>query len=146
VAVAATAVLAYGGTTGWVSEPCKRDDVAFKLDRVPFMKRNYEQNCLVVNRTRNSLSSRATGAYAELAKWVKEQGGGVPIPVLVDATITRIAAVEYLVVRYAFNPDAYGCDPRDPAKDSFVEAVIEVGKALQTGVSEGFSGRTAGPT
>jgi hypothetical protein len=144
VAVGASAVLKYAGTVGWVTEPCKGDQVVlYQLDRVPFMKRNYEQNCLIVNRRAASLGQNSTGVYADLADWVRKQGGTTPIRMVVDATVTRIAVVEYLVVRYAFNPAAFGCGEQDLQSPAFVDGVVEVGKAMQVAINEGFGGRAA---
>ena len=136
----ASTVLKHGGTTGWVSEPCKRDNVLFKQSSVPFMKTNYEQNCLIVNQV-SSLGSQATGAYAPLAEWVRNQGGKTPIPRVIDAAITRIAVADYLAVRYAFNADAYGCVVKKGEPSPFVDNVIEFGKGMQMRVNEAFEGR-----
>ena len=143
-AVIATAVLTYGGGRGrsWVVEPCKDDKVVlYRLNRVPFMKSTYEQNCLVVNRVARGLGSNSTGAFAALRDWTREQGGQVPIQMRLDATVTRIAQVEYLVAHYLFNPAAYGCDASNLQSEAFANGVIELGKALQVAVNAGFSGR-----
>jgi len=141
VAVVADAVLKYAGTVGWVIEPCKDDKVAlFSLSRVPYMKRSYEQNCLVVNRIASRFGPKASGAYSQIADWVHQQGGPTPVPMVVEAAITRIAVVEYLVVRYEFNPAAFGCDPANLQSESFANGVIDLGKAMQAAVNEGFAG------
>jgi hypothetical protein len=141
-AVIATTVLTYTGRTGWVAEPCKDDKVVlYRLNRVPFMKRSYEQNCLVVNRFARALGPNATGAFAALRDWTKERSGEVPIEMRLDAFVTRIAQVEYLVVHYAFNPAAYGCDAANLQSEAFANGVIELGKALQVAVNAGFAGR-----
>jgi len=58
----ASAVLKIGGQVGWVTEPCKTSETPlYKLSRVPFMKTNYEQNCLIVNH-RAGLGTQSTGA------------------------------------------------------------------------------------
>lgn len=142
-AVVATTVLTYHGGTGWVVEPCKDDQVVlYRLARVPFMKRSYEQNCLVVNRFPTGLGPKATGAAAALRDWTKQQGGEVPIQMRLDAIVTRIAQAEYLMVHYMFNPAAYGCDAANLQNEGFANAVIELGKGLQVAVNSGFSGRT----
>lgn len=141
-AVIASTVLTYHGRTGWTLEPCKDEVVAvYKLARVPFAKRSYEQNCLVVNRIARSLGSNAGGAFLALREWTKEQDGKVPLEMRLDATLTRIAQAEYLVVRYLFNPAAYGCDAANLQSETFTNGVIELGKALQVAVSAGFAGR-----
>jgi len=158
-AVVASGVLAWGGgRREWVSEPCKRDDTLFKLDRVPYMKRNYSQDCLMVNHYINSLGQAATGIYANTAAWIKEQGGTTPIPTAIYASVTRIEVGEYLAVHYVFNPEAYGCDSapstswatsawhkrfiaKDPEKRQFVDGVIGFGKAMQVRINEAFEGR-----
>jgi hypothetical protein len=141
-AVIATTVLTYHGRTGWVTEPCKEDKVVlYRLARVPYMKRDYEQNCLVVNRVARGLGPNATGAFLVLRDWTKEQGGQVPIQMRLDATVTRIAQAEYLMAHYLFNPAAYGCDAVTLQSEGFANAVIELGKALQVAVNSGFSGR-----
>jgi len=136
----ASTVLKHGGTTGWVTEPCKRQDVLFKQSRVPFMKTNYEQNCLLVNQA-GSLGSNAQGAYVTLAEWARSQGVSTPLPTVIDAAIARISVADYLVVRYVFNADAYGCVVRRGEPSPLVTAVIEFGKAMQVAVNEGFIGR-----
>lgn len=143
-AVGASAVVAYAGSRGWTVEPCKDDKVVlYRLERAPFMKRNYETNCLVVNRLASSLGPESVGLGAGLGRWVKERGGETPVPMLVDATITRVAVAEYLLVRYIFNPAAFGCGPANLNSPDFANGVIEVGKAMQVGVGEGFGGRVA---
>jgi hypothetical protein len=158
-AVAARTVLAWGGgRREWVDEPCKREDTLFRLDRVPFMKRSYAQNCLMVNHVVNDLGQSATGLYAKFAAWVKDQGGATPIATVIDARVTRIEIGEFLVARYVFNPEAYGCDSesagswttsawhktrigKDAEKSRFVNGVIEFGKAMQVRLNEAFEGR-----
>jgi hypothetical protein len=158
-AVGATALLSSGGPRWeWHDEPCKRDETLFRLNRVPFMKRNYEQNCLQVNYLVNTFGSRATGIYTKFVGWVKDAGGVTPIATVVSATITRIAAADYLVVRYFFNTESYGCDPapaeswttsawhktrvgEDAEKSRFVNGVVEFGKAMQIRINEAFEGR-----
>jgi hypothetical protein len=136
----ASAVLKHGGTSGWVSEPCKQDDVLFKQSRVPFMKNNYEQNCLTVNQA-GSLGTRATGAFVTLAEWARSQGVKTPLPTVIDATITRISVADFLVVRYAFNADAYGCIVKRGEPSPLVDGVVAFGKEMQIAVNEGFIGR-----
>jgi len=139
----ATAVLKTGGTVGWVMEPCKDEkskSALFKLSRVPYMKNNYEQNCLLVNQT-GSLGTNATGAYVTLAEWVREKGGKTPIPTVIDAAIVRIANVDYMAVRYAFNAEAYGCEVRRGEPSPLVDQVIAFGKEMQSVVNEGFTTR-----
>src|SRR6185436_14866451 len=76
----ASTVLKHGGIVGWVTDPCAEDKVAlFKLSRVPYMKRNYEQNCLVVNRRAATLGQNSKGEFLQLSNWVRDQGGEVPI-------------------------------------------------------------------
>lgn len=157
-AVVATALLAQGrARQEWTDEPCKRADTLFKRDSVPFMKRNYSQNCLMVNHVVNTLGPKATGMYAQAAAWIKDQGGETPIPTVIQVSITRIEVADYLAVHYAFNPDAYGCAPassswttsewhksrvgRDPERNRFVSGVIDFGKAMQVVVNEAFEGR-----
>jgi hypothetical protein len=142
-AVIATTVLTYHGRTGWIVEPCKEDKVVlFRLARVPFMKRNYEQNCLVVNRVVRGLGQNASGAALALRDWAKQEGGRVPIEMRLDATVTRISHAEYLAVYYMFNPAAYGCPAASLQSEAFANAVIELGKGLQVAVNSGFSGRS----
>lgn len=143
-AVGARTVLKYRSNIGWVNEPCKAGDDRvhlFMLNRVPYMKRNYEQNCLLVDRRASSLGRNASGAYADLRDWVGQQGGTTPIPMAIDVSITRVAVVEYLTVRYLFNPAAFGCDAAALQSAEFAAGVIQVGKAMQSAVNEGFSGR-----
>ena len=141
-AVTATTVLTYHGNTGWVVEPCKADKVVlFRRGSVPFMKRSYEQNCLVVNRVARGLGPNATGVFELLRDWTKKEGGEVPIEMRLDATVTRIAQAEYLMVNYFFNPAAYGCDAANLQSEAFANGVIELGKALQVAINAGFSGR-----
>lgn len=141
-AVIATTVLTFNGRIGWVSEPCKDDKVVlYRLNRVPFMKRSYEQNCLVVNRFARGLGANARGAFAALRDWTKEQGGEVPIQMRIDAAVTRIAQADYLVAYYLFNPAAHGCDAANLQSEAFANGVIELGKALQVAVNAGFDGR-----
>ena len=141
-AVIVTTVLTFNGRTGWVVEPCKDDKVVlYKLSRVPFMKRAYEQNCLVVNRVAQGLGQNATGAFLALRDWTKEEGGVVPVEMRLDATVTRIAEADYLVAHYMFNPAAYGCDAANLQSEAFANGVIELGKALQVAVNAGFAGR-----
>src|SRR5262249_46654620 len=111
--------------------------VLYSLDRVPFMRQNYEQNCLIVNRFARFLGPNASGSYAVTRDWIRDHGGKTPLPI-VDGTITRISVGDYLAVRYAFNPDAYGCNPADPDKQGLVDAVTEVGEQLQVLVDQGF--------
>jgi len=137
----ASAVLKIGGQVGWVTEPCKTSETPlYKLSQVPFMKTNYEQNCLIVNH-RAGLGTQSTGAFVTLAEWVREKGVKTPIPSVVDATITRIVNVDYLVVRYVFNADAFGCAVKRGEPSPFVEQVIEFGKEIQVVVNEGFTTR-----
>ena len=157
--VVGTALLAErAGRFEWRDEPCKRDDTLFKLNSVPFMKRNYSQNCLLVNHSINSLSQSASGVYEKTAAWIKDQGGTTPIPTMLQASITRIELADFLQVHYGFNPDAYGCGGttssswvtsawhksrigKDAEKARFVEGIIEFGKAMQVRVNEAFEGR-----
>ncbi|MEA3195150.1 MAG: hypothetical protein QOD26_3483 [Betaproteobacteria bacterium] len=159
VAVGATALLAWGGgRREWTDEPCKRDDTLFRLNQTPFMKRNYEQNCLMVNYLVNSFGQSATGIYQKFAGWLKDGGGATPIATVMETTITRIAVGDYLAVRYLINPEAYGCDgapsaswttsdwhksriAKDPEKSRFANGVFEFGKATQVRINEAFEGR-----
>src|SRR5262245_6021975 len=91
-ALVVTTVLTYNGNLGWVVEPCKEDKVVlYRRSRVPFMKRNYEQDCLVVNRFARGLGQNAAGAFEVLRDWTKAHGGEVPIEMRLDAIVTRIA-------------------------------------------------------
>lgn len=139
----ASTVVKHAGTIGWVTDPCAEDKVAlFKLSRVPYMKRNYEQNCLVVNRHAATLGDKASGEFLQLANWVRERGGETPIRMIVDATVTRIAVADYLMVRYVFNPAALGCAPESVQSQDLVDGVVEFGKVMQEAVNEGFSRRS----
>lgn len=159
IAVGASTVLAASsGRVEWVSEPCKRTDTLYRLNRTPFMKMNYEQDCLLINHVINTLGSGATGVYAALASWIKDRGGATPIPTVIDTTITRISVGDYLAVRYWFNPEAYGCDAvpatswttsdwhksrigSETERARFVNGVIDVSKSMQIRVNEAFEGR-----
>jgi hypothetical protein len=158
-AVKATALLALAGSRReWVIEPCKRDDTLLRVNVTPFMKQNYEQDCLLVNHFVNMLGPKATGIYASLADWTRQKGGATPLPTVLDVTITRIAASDFLTVRYLFNPEAYGCKgeaeaswstsawhksriAKDPEKARIADGVVDFGKAVQLRINEAFEGR-----
>jgi hypothetical protein len=157
-AVGATTVLARRHQGGWSDEPCKRDDTLFKRDLIPFMKKGYAKNCLLVNHGVNNLGPSATGVFAQFARWVGDQGGTTPIPLILNATITRVEVGEFLVVRYIFNPESYGCAAahadswtastwhkasinKDPEKLQFANSVIDFGKAMQIHINDAFHGR-----
>ena len=126
-----------------MTDPYTKDKVTlFKLNRVPYMKRNYEQNCLVVNRRAATLGQNSKGEFLQLSNWVRDQGGEVPIRMSVDAVVTRIAVADYLMVRYVFNPAALGCTPETLQSQDFVDGVVEFGKVMQEAVNEGFSRRS----
>jgi hypothetical protein len=158
-AVAATTVLKWGTGQGWTDEPCKREDTLFRLDRVPFMKRSYAQNCLTVSHLVNTFSQAAGGVYVPFVAWIKDQGGSTPISTIIDVRVTRIELREYLSVRYFLNPEAFGCESapadslttsewhktridKDAEKSRFVHGVIEFSKSMQVRVNESFEGRT----
>jgi hypothetical protein len=109
----------------------------------------------LVNHTVNSLGQAATGIYAKAAGWFKDQGGVTPIPTLIQASVTRIEIGELLIVHYAFDPRAYGCDAapaeswvasawhksrvaKDRDKERFVANIVDLGKELQLRISEDF--------
>jgi hypothetical protein len=143
----------------WVDEPCRRTDTLFRLDLAE--GRADQTNCLLVNHFVNTMSSSDTGIYADAVAWLTQRGMESPVAALIDAQITYIQAdEEILMVRYAFNPEAFACDsPRsaswdaspwhrsaiekDPEKVRFVDSIVEWGKSVQRQVTDAMEGRPA---
>jgi len=142
----------------WEDEPCARGDTLFRLD----LTRNaaYQQNCLRVNHLVNVYAKPAEGVFGEAQSALARQGVRLPIDVIIQATVTRIEFGEYLMVRYRFNPEAYGCEGgrvvswaaspwhrnavgKDAERTRFVESVIALGKSAQGQIDEQVRGRGA---
>lgn len=161
VVVAYTLLEAGSGATqdSWVDQSCKPADTLFQLDLTE--GRPDRANCLLVNHFVNTMSSSATGIYADAVAWLAQRGMESPVAVLIDAQITYIEGNEKLLMaRYAFNPEAFKCDsPRspswaespwhrsaiekDPEKVRFVESVVEWGKSAQRQVTDAMEGQRA---
>jgi len=152
--VTATTVLKFSSQPGlWWDEPCKRANTLFRLDKA---RRSNEYNCLLVNHFVGVMAT-PTGIYEVGAAWLRDRGAALPVPVTVNAIVTRTWH-DYLAVNYAFNPAAFGCEAppastwassawhknvvsRDSEKVRFVEAVIEWGKFAQDRIDETFEDR-----
>jgi hypothetical protein len=140
----------------WVTEPCKRDDTLFKLDRAKSF--NYLQDCVLVNHYVGFLSKPAgpilSGAYDAL----RADGVQMPVKTLIDAALTRIDQREYLEVVYRVNPQAFGFAEdggvnwitsdwhpsrisRDPRKQAFVKALTGWALQLEPTFDTGFRGK-----
>ncbi len=150
--VTATTVLKFSTQpTLWTDEPCKRTDTLFRLDKA---RRSTEYNCLLVNHV-VQVMAKPTGIYELGAAWLRDRGVALPVPVTVNATVTR-SWHDYLVVTYAFNPAAFGGEApsastwalsawhkkviaRDSEKMRFVDAITTWGKFAQDRIDETFN-------
>lgn len=134
------------GSGFWTGEPCKRDDMLFKLQ----LAGGREDNCLTVNHIASYMSNPG-GKAAETYALLKEQGIEIP-PTVIAITVTRNASsLRRLVYTLWVNPEMVGfareAEPNwgrnpwnktmsfnDPAKKLFIDQLIAWSKKFQTSV------------
>lgn len=135
-----------GGSGFWNGEPCKREDMLFKLQ----LAGGREDNCLTINHIANYMSNPG-GRAAEAYALFKEQGIEIP-PTVIAITVTRNASsLRSLIYTLWINPEmvgfaresepAWGRNPwnktmsfNDPAKKQFIDQLIVWSKKFQTSV------------
>jgi len=123
------------GHTFWLGEPCKRDDMLFKLQ----LRSGREDNCATINHVTHYLSE-PQGKYAELLASFKEQGIEIPSTVLHLLFTRNGLEAHRLVYSIWINPEVLGFAPenepawgrnpwnkaktlKDPAKKQFIDAL-----------------------
>jgi hypothetical protein len=134
------------GNGFWTGEPCKRDDMLFKLQ----LASGREDNCLTINHIASYMSNPG-GKAAETYAFLKEQGIDIP-PTVIAITVTRNASsLRRLVYTLWVNPEMagfaretepnWGRNPwnktmsfNDPAKKQFIDQLIVWSKKFQTSV------------
>lgn len=134
------------GNGFWTGEPCKRDDMLFKLQ----LAGGREDNCLTINHIASYMSNPG-GKAAETYALLKEQGIEIP-PTVIAITVTRNASsLRRLIYTLWVNPEVVGfareTEPNwgrnpwnktmsfnDPAKKQFIDQLIAWSKKFQTGV------------
>lgn len=96
------------GSGYWVDEPCKRDDMLFKLQ----MAGGKEDNCVTINHITRYMSNPG-GKAAEAYALFKEQGIEIP-PTMLQVRLTRNAtSLRKLMITLWLNPEVLGL-PREP--------------------------------
>jgi hypothetical protein len=139
------------GNGYWLGEPCKRDDMLFKLQ----LGRGKEDNCLTINHITRYLSNPG-GKAAEAYALFKEQGVEIP-PTVIAITVTRNATnLRRLIYTLWINPELAGfareSEPEwgrspwnrtmsfnDPAKKQYIDQLIVWGQNFQKSVDVALS-------
>ncbi|MBK9348201.1 MAG: hypothetical protein IPN06_18225 [Burkholderiales bacterium] len=131
-----SATLGQGGSTRWLGEPCKRDDMLYKAN---IGKSVWEDNCVTINHISN-YGNNPGGKDAELYALFVEQGISPP-PTILQIKFTRNGTRgNFLNITLSVNPEvmgfaretevAWGKNPwnktmsfKDPAKKQFIDAL-----------------------
>jgi hypothetical protein len=139
----------------WAVEPCKRTDTYRRVDRLRTF--DYRADCLLVNHETGFLRN-PQGFWLEVRERLIREGISLPIPLVLNATVTRIEHSQYMAVSYWVNPLAYGFVDdnaaswttstwhksridQDAEKAAFVAAFATWAERLMPAVDEGFRGK-----
>jgi hypothetical protein len=141
--------------TRWTDEPCKRNDMLFKLDRTKSF--NYFQDCVTVNH-RVGFLRNPDARWAPVHEMLTSQGVVLPVAIVMDASLTRIEQFQYLAVSYWINPAAFGFASdaalnwstsswhksrieKDSQKLAFAKALRDWAVELEPVIDQGFRGK-----
>lgn len=93
-----------GGSTKWLGEPCKRDDMLFKAN---LSKSVWQDNCVTINHIANYANNPSGGGIA-LYALLKEQGIEFP-PTVLQVRFTRNGTSgNFLNTVISINPEVLG--------------------------------------
>jgi hypothetical protein len=140
----------HSGSGYWTAEPCKRDDMLFKLQ----LGGGFEESCVTINHITRYFGN-PSGKNGELYAMFKEQGVDIPPTVLkVDITrnSTRLRMLNYSIW---INPEfagfereaepEWGRNPwnktmsfKDPAKKQYIDALAAWATAFLKQMDDGL--------
>jgi hypothetical protein len=145
----------FGTRSRWSLEPCKRDNLLYRLDRANTA--DWIADCFTVNHQLGLLTNPG-GIWVDVNDRLKAEGVQVPLQLVIEATFTRMYHEDLLISSYYINPVAYGLAAdrganwatspwnkiridNDPAKAAFVGGVILWGNRMLPAIGEGFEGK-----
>lgn len=142
--------LQIGGNVYWTGEPCKRDNMLFKLQ----MAGGLQDNCVTINHITGFMGNPG-GKLAELYALLKEQAVDIP-PTVISVQWTRNAtSARRLIITLWINPELagfpretereWGRNPwnktmsfKDPAKKQYIDALSEWATAIAKRMDDGL--------
>jgi hypothetical protein len=144
-----------GNKSRWVDEPCKREDVLYRLDRA--QTHDWAADCFTVNHQLGLLTNPG-GIWVGVNDRMKADGVDLPLQLVVVATFARIYHSERMTAVYYINPLAFGhaadrganwaASPwnkvridKDPSKAAFVNAIAQWGTQAVPLMGEAFEGK-----
>jgi len=138
------------GSGYWIGEPCKRDNMLFKLQ----LAGGREDNCVTINHITRYFSNPG-GKAGEIYALMKEQGIDIPPTVLLVQLTRNGTSLRRLEYSIWINPEAVGlareAEPEwgrnpwnktmssnDPAKKQFIDALTEWATNFAKKMDAGF--------
>jgi hypothetical protein len=144
-----------GAKSRWSVEPCKREEVLYRLDRA--QSNDWVADCFTVNHQMGLLTN-PSGIWVEVSDRLKADNVRIPLPLVLMATFTRIYQEELLTLVYYINPASlgYAADrgqnwatspwhkvriDADPEKAALVRAMVDWGSLMLPLIDAGFEGK-----
>lgn len=145
-----------GRNSRWSVEPCKDKEFLHRLDRAQTF--DWVADCFTLNH-QLGLMTNPGGIWVGVYDRLRQDGVGVPLPLVLVARFTRMYHEDYLAATFYINPAFYGyaadrgpnsaTSPwhrsrldKDPEKSAFVQSVTAWGTNMLPLVGEGFEGKS----